>query len=361
MSGSLDRTLLFSWLVIVGFGVVMVASASVAQGDGLLVRHVVFLALGAVAFLGALLMPLDWWRQGHQMALLLALVLCAVVLIPGIGVQVNGARRWIGLGLFSIQAGEFAKLLLLVYLAGYLARFRDDIHKGLWAAIRPLAMLTLVCACLLFQPDYGTLVVLMSVSLALVFLAGARLRHFLALLVLGCAAVALLAVGEPYRMKRLISFTDPWQYAFSSGYQLTQALIAFGRGEIFGLGLGEGIQKLDYLPEAHNDFIFAVIAEELGVVGALFLILLFGLMVIRIFRLGRNALLEGNYFGGFLAYGVGLILGIQFLVNIGVNTGSLPTKGLTLPFVSFGGNSIIVSCAMIGLVLRLQLERSVHD
>jgi len=361
MTRSLDRVLVFSWLVILGLGAVMVASASVAISSTLLVKHGVYLALSLLGFLGVLMVPLDWWRQGHRLALLVSVLLCSAVLIPGIGVEVNGARRWIGLGAFSIQAAEVCKLLLLVYLAGYLARFHEELTDQALVLFRPLAMLMLPAGLLLLQPDFGTVVVVMTVSVALLFVAGARLRHFLLLVAIGAAALAALAVLQPYRMQRLVSFLNPWEYAFSSGYQLTQALIAFGRGEIFGLGLGEGIQKLFYLPEAHNDFIFAVIAEELGLVGALLLIALFAILIIRIFRVGRAALLEGNYFGGYLAYGVGLMLGIQCLVNLGVNTGILPTKGLTLPFVSYGGNSLIVSCAMIGLVLRLQMERAHRD
>ena len=311
-------------------------------------------------FLGTLLTPLELWRRYHQWLLLLTFVLCAVVLVPGIGLRANGARRWIGLGAFSVQSGEVAKLLLLVYLAGYLARFHGESIRRFTVVLRPVAVIFLLSVLLIMQPDYGTLAVLAAVGLALFFLAGMRLGYYFILAALGVFLLGSLAVLQPYRMQRLISFADPWEYAFSSGYQLVQSLIAFGRGEVFGLGLGEGIQKLDYLPEAHNDFIFAVIAEELGLVGAILLIAIFVLLVLRIFRLGRKALQEGNHFGGYLAYGVGLALGIQFLVNIGVSTGVLPTKGLTLPFVSYGGNSLMVSCAMIGLMLRLQLERAHH-
>ncbi len=361
MTRSMDKVLVFSWLVILGLGTVMVASASVAISSTLLLKHGAYLVVSLTAFLAVMLVPLEWWRQSHRIVLVVALALCVAVLIPGVGVEVNGARRWIGLGAFSIQAAEVCKLLLLVYLAGYLHRFHDELTDSVLVLLRPLVMIALPALLLLAQPDFGSVVVIASVSVALLFVAGARLRHFLLLVALGAAALAALAVLQPYRMQRLVSFLNPWEYAFSSGYQLTQALIAFGRGEIFGLGLGEGIQKLFYLPEAHNDFIFAVIAEELGLVGCLVLIALFALLVVRIFRVGRTALLEGNYFGGYLAYGVGLMLGIQCLVNLGVNTGVLPTKGLTLPFVSFGGNSLIVSCAMIGLVLRLQMERGQRD
>ena len=357
MTYSVDRVLVICWLAILGLGTVMVASASIAISSTLLLKHGIYLALSLIGFLGVLVVPLDWWRQGHRLALLFAILLCSAVLVPGIGVEVNGARRWIGLGAFSIQAAEVCKLLLLVYLAGYLQRFHEEIVDAPLVLVRPLGMLLIPAFLLLMQPDFGTVVVVMAAAVGLLFIAGARLRHFLLLVLIGVGALAALATLQPYRMQRLVSFVNPWEFAFSSGYQLTQALIAFGRGEVFGLGLGEGIQKLFYLPEAHNDFIYAVIAEELGMVGALFVLVLFAVLVIRILRVARAALLEGNYFGGYLAYGIGLMLGIQCLVNLGVNTGVLPTKGLTLPFVSYGGNSLIISCVMIGLVLRLQMER----
>ena len=360
MSGSLDRALLFSWLALLAIGSVMVTSASVGRADDIVLRHGVYMVLALLLFLGTLLTPLELWGRNHQWLLLLAVLLCALVLIPGIGLRANGARRWIGLGAFSIQSGEVAKLLLPVYLAGYLARFHGDQVRNFGVIFRPVVVIILLCGFLLLQPDFGTLVVLAIVGFAVLFLGGMRLGHYLILVGLGGAAVAALAVEEAYRMQRLISFMNPWSDAFGKGYQLVQSLIAFGRGEVVGLGLGEGIQKLDYLPEAHNDFIFAVIAEELGIVGALVLLAIFVLMVLRIFRLGRKALQEGNHFGGYLAYGIGLALGVQFLVNVGVSTGVLPTKGITLPFVSYGGNSLMVSCAMIGLMLRLQLERSHH-
>lgn len=358
MSGTLDRPMMFCWVAIVALGTVMVASASVAISPGLLQKHLMFLAVALGALLVVLCVPLEWWRRGHRLAWLAAVAVSALVLVPGIGIEANGARRWIGLGGFSLQAAEVCKFLLLVYLAGYLDRFHGQIADDVRALLRPVLMLALLAALLLVQPDFGTVVVLAVVTAALLFIAGARLRHFLLISSVGVLLVVALAVVQPYRLQRLISFIDPWQFAYGSGYQLTQALIAFGRGETFGLGLGEGIQKLFYLPEAHNDFIFAVIAEELGLVGALVIVLLFATLIVRILRLGRCAMDDGRIFGGYLVYGVGLILAVQCLINLGVNTGVLPTKGLTLPFVSYGGNSLVVSCAMIGLVLRLQLEAS---
>jgi cell division protein FtsW len=356
VSPSIDRPLVVSWLAILAIGTVMVASASVAISQSLLLKHGVFLAVSLVALIGVLFVPLAWWQRGHRVVLVVAAVLLVLVLIPGVGTEVNGARRWIGLGAFSVQPAEVSKLFLLVYLAGYLQRFQPVLVDDARALFRPLVMLGLLCGLLLMQPDFGTAVVLGVTAVGLLFVAGARLRHFLLIVTVGVLLVGALALLQPYRMQRLVSFVDPWAFAFSSGYQLTQALIAFGRGEVFGLGLGEGIQKLFYLPEAHNDFIFAVIAEELGLVGAIAIIALFAVLVLRILRVGRRALAQGEMFGGYLAYGIGLILGFQFLINLGVNTGILPTKGLTLPFVSYGGNSLVVCSAMIGLVLRLQLE-----
>lgn len=360
-SDAIDNVMLLCWIAIVALGTVMVASASVAMGNGLLLKHLVYLAGATVALLTVLCVPLDWWRRAHRLAWLGALLLCLLVLLPGVGLSANGARRWIGLGTFSLQAAEVCKLLWLVYLAGYLERFHGAVSDDAQVLLRPLGMLATLGLLLLLQPDFGTTVVLGVSTCGLLFVAGARLRHFLAIVGAGGLLLAALAVLQPYRLERLVSFVDPWQFAFGSGYQLTQALIAFGRGEVFGLGLGEGIQKLFYLPEAHNDFIFAVIAEELGLVGALALLAVFGLMVLRILRLGRRSLDAGRGFAGYLAYGVGLLLGVQCLINLGVNTGVLPTKGLTLPFVSYGGNSLVVSCAMIGLVLRVQLEGGGDD
>jgi len=351
-----DWTLVLVWAAVLGLGVVMVASSAMAMSSMFVVRHVVYLLIGLMTCAMVFSVPLAWWEKFHRLAWLAAVVLCAVVLIPGVGLEVNGARRWIGLGSFSLQASEFAKFFLLLYLAGYLARFADTLGDSLGALMRPVGMMAVVAGLLLLEPDFGSVVVLGVAASGMFFVAGARLRHFLLLVAAIGAVFLLLAIVQPYRLQRLVSFTDPWAFAYGSGYQLTQALIAFGRGEITGLGLGEGIQKLFYLPEAHNDFIFAVIAEELGLLGAVAVVGLFAVLVVRVLRIAKAAMDERRPFAAYLTYGVGLILGIQCLINFGVNTGVLPTKGLTLPFVSFGGNSLMVSCAMLGLVLRAQLE-----
>lgn len=356
VSEGIDYPLVMTWLLILALGTVMVTSTGVAVDPGLLPRQGVYLALALFAFAGVVLVPLRFWQATHRLAWLLAVVVCTLVLIPGIGLEAKGAQRWIPLGGFTLQPAELAKPLLLIYLAGYLARFDELIADDSLALIKPLGMVGVVFVLLLLQPDFGTAVVLAAAACALLFVAGARLRHYLLVLVLGGLAFTLLIYLEPYRMARVLGFLDPWAQATGGGYQLTQALIAFGRGETFGLGLGEGIQKLAYLPEAETDFIYAVIAEELGLAGALVVIGLFAFFVVRMLRIGRLTLGVGDKFAGYLVYGIALLFGLQTMVNLGVNTGVLPTKGLTLPFVSYGGNSLIVSCAMIGFVCRAWWE-----
>lgn len=356
MSWRIDYPLMMTWLLILALGTVMVTSTGIAVDASLLPRQGVYLALALLGFLIVFMLPLAFWQRTHRLAWLVAVILCALVLIPGIGLEAKGAQRWIPLGGFTLQPAEVAKFLLLVYLAGYLARFDAAVADDSLALLKPLGMMGVVVGLLLWQPDFGTAVVLTATACALLFLAGARLRHYLLIVIVGGMGFMLLVYLEPYRMARVWSFLDPWADATNGGYQLTQSLIAFGRGETFGLGLGEGIQKLAYLPEAETDFIYAVIAEELGLVGAVSVIGLFAFFVVRMLRIGRLALDGGQKFAGYLVYGVALLFGLQTLVNLGVNTGVLPTKGLTLPFVSYGGNSLIVSCAMLGLVCRAWWE-----
>jgi len=357
-----DYPLAALWLVAVTIGLVMVASASYPRGaaDGdpahFVIRHGAYLLAGTLALGMCATLPLRVWLKLHRPLFIAVLGLALLVLIPGVGHMANGSRRWIGFGGFSIQAAEVAKFAVVVYLAGYLARNEEALATDTLALVRPLAFVGTLCAFLLLEPDFGSVVVLAAVTGGVLFLGGARLRHFALIVLVAALLLGILSVVQPYRLQRLVTFLDPWAVAYGSGYQLTQALIAFGRGDLFGLGLGAGIQKLLYLPEAHNDFIFAVVAEELGLVGAL---LVFGVLiaiVLRTFRIAAQALADGRRFAGYVAYGAGLLLGIQSVINVGVNTGTLPTKGLTLPFISYGGNSIIVCCALVGLVLRVQLE-----
>ena len=353
----LDAPLMVSWGLVLGFGLVMVASASVAMEAPFLARHGLYLTLGLMGFLLMLCVPLKVWNHTHQIALLGALALCALALVPGVTEEIKGARRWIDFGSFTLQPAEIAKAAMIVYWAGYLARRDEALRESPRPALLPLVYFAGLVALLILQRDFGNVVVLSVVLGAMLFLAGLRLRYFGLLVLVGAAALAGLIWMEPYRVERLVSFSDPWARAFDSGYQLTHSLIAFGRGEVFGLGLGEGIQKLWYLPEAHHDFIFAVVAEELGLAGALALMALLGLIVARILRTARTAMGCGDKFAGYLCYGVALLLGVQMLINVGVATGSLPTKGLTMPFISYGGNSLIVCAALVGLVGRAQLER----
>jgi cell division protein FtsW len=358
-----DYSLMMLWLAAVTVGLVMVASAAypIALRNGaqthLVIRHGIYLFGGLAALCICAVVPLRLWLDIHRPLLIAALLLTAMVFLPILGHSAKGSSRWIALGPISIQSAEVAKFALVVYLAGYLSRNQAALSTDAIALVRPLALVGLLCILLLAQPDFGSVVVLAAVTGGVLFLAGARLRHFLLIVVVAGALLAIISVLQPYRLQRMITFLDPWADPFESGYQLTQALIAFGRGDLFGLGLGAGIQKLSYLPEAHNDFIFAVIAEELGLVGALVVFALLVTIVLRIFRIAGQALEEGRTFAAYIAYGTALLLGIQCIINIGVNTGTLPTKGLTLPFISYGGNSLIICCALLGLVLRVQLER----
>jgi cell division protein FtsW len=354
MSYRLDITLLMTWLLILATGTVMVASATIVKADSLFYKHMLFLVLSFAGFLAALMLPISLWQQLSRIALLICIAVCALVLF--VGESRLGAQRWIAIGGFSIQAGEAAKPLMLLYFAGYLTRFHDEVALDPMVMLRLLGTFALVAVLLLLEPDFGTVVVLALTVCALLFLAGVKLRHFLLVALLGTGLLGALAVLEPYRMARLVGFLDPWADPQATGYQLTQALIGFGRGEFFGIGLGESVQKLYYLPEAHTDFIFAVFAEELGALGALGLLGLFVALVARLLRIAQQAAAAGEIFASYLVYGITLLLGIQCLINVGVNIGVLPTKGLTLPFVSYGGNSLIICCTLLGMAFRADME-----
>lgn len=345
------------------YGLVMVGSASLEIGAKtyhdpfyLLTRHSAYLVLSAIAAIAAISVPIKMWQKYDVLFLALSLFILAVVLVPGIGKEVNGSTRWIALGPFSFQGSEFVKLFIMMYMAGYLVRRKDEIETSLSGFAKPLVMLTLIVLLLLAQPDFGAAIVIISAAMGMIFLAGVPTRFFLPLVGLCVSAVALIATLQPYRLARFTAFVDPWEHQFDSGYQLTQALIAFGRGEWLGLGLGNSIQKLFFLPEAHTDFLFSIIAEELGFVGAGLVIILFAWLVVRGLAVGNAARRRELLFHAYLAYGIALIIGIQASVNLGVNLGILPTKGLTLPFMSYGGNSLIVSCMMIAILLRIDFE-----
>jgi len=281
-----------------------------------------------------------------------------LVLFPGIGQEIKGSRRWIDLGPIGFQPSELAKVSMILYVGAYLVRRRDEVISSWSGFLKPVLVLALVAVLLLLEPDFGSVVVILGTILGMLFLGGVKPGQFLLAMFAAVGAVIVMALSESYRVQRLLAFRNPWseENVYGSGYQLTQSLIAFGRGEWFGVGLGNSMQKLFYLPEAHNDFIVAIIAEELGLFGIVVLIGLYSLMIHRIFRIGRLAELKDNLFGAFCSYGIGILFSLQAFINIGVNTGLLPTKGLTLPFISAGGTSLIVSICLIALVNRIYGE-----
>lgn len=360
---NLDQALLSAIAILTLLGLVMVLSSSVSMaerqtGDAFYYfkRQLVFCCLGAGLAMAALRVRLAAWQNASLPLLGVALLLLVLVLIPGIGREVNGAVRWIPLGLFNLQASEVVKPLLLIYIAAYLVRRGEVVRTHFPAFLSPLLVLGLAGSLLLLEPDFGTAVVIVATSMGMLFIAGVPLLWFAALIGLVTAIGGLLVLASPYRLARLTAFVDPWQDPFASGFQLTQSLIAIGRGEWLGVGLGSSVQKLFYLPEAHTDFLFAVFAEELGLLGVAGLIGLYGFIVARAFMVGGRSIKQGLPFGGYLAYGIGLWFGMQAFINIGVNMGLLPTKGLTLPLMSYGGSSLISTLVTLALLLRVGIE-----
>jgi cell division protein FtsW len=358
-----DKWFIFAVICIVVLGLLMMTSASIVVSDKLmhqpfyyLFKQLIFLTLGLS--LGYIVMQIEtiYWEKLGGYLLLGVLLLLALVLVPGIGHSVNGSARWIGFGPFSFQMSELTKFTMVIYMAGYLVRRNAEIKRELSGFLKPIAILGTAALLLLREPDFGATVVVTGTALGMMFLAGMRLRHFLLLFSLMVFALTIILVSAPYRLARLGSFMDPWAKAYDAGYQLTQSLIAFGRGGPWGVGLGKSIQKMFYLPEAYTDFLFAVIAEELGLIGTIVVISLFFLLIVRIFFIGRSAQKLHRHFAGFLAYGFGSWLSIQFIVSIGVNSGLLPTKGLTLPLMSYGGSSVLVNCLVIAVILRIDHE-----
>lgn len=358
-----DRWLIFTVATLIGLGLLMVASASIVISDKqlhqpfyYLIRQMIGLVLGIL--LGSIVVQFDilLWKKMDSILLVGTVLLLALVLLPGVGHTVNGSARWIGYGPLKIQVSELAKFAVVIYMAGYLVRCNSEIQTSLLGFLKPMALLAVIALLLLCEPDFGATAVVMATALGMMFLAGMRLQYFILLFSAVLVAMMGLAISEPYRIARLTTFLNPWANPYNSGYQLTQSLIAFGRGGWFGTGLGESIQKLFYLPEAHTDFLFAVIGEELGFAGMFVVIGLFTFLSMRIFLIGRQAQQLGRHFAGLLAYGFGLWLAMQFTVSIGVNLGILPTKGLTLPLVSYGGSSMLVNCIVIALLLRIDYE-----
>ena len=358
-----DRTILLLYLVLICIGLVMVASASIGIADQqtgdpfyYAKRQFLRILLSLALLWVACRIPLDFWNRNGMMLMLGSIILLAFVLVPGVGHTVNGATRWLNLGLFTFQVSEIAKLFLVIYLSGYLLRRGDEVQTNTMGFIKPMLILAVASGLLVLEPDFGAAAVLLMTGLGLIFLGGVRFGQFLLFVIGTLCIMSLLAVSSPYRLARITSFLDPWADPFNSGFQLTQSLIAIGSGGWFGTGLGGSVQKLFYLPEAHTDFLFAIFAEEFGFVGQFILIGLFGLFALRCFAIARLALQREQAFGAYLAYGVGLLITLQAAINIGVNMGALPTKGLTLPFVSYGGNSILSMSFAVGLVLRVYFE-----
>ena len=358
-----DIPMVISIALLSSIGLIMVTSASMPVAERLdlglfhfAARQSIYLVLGASLGWLVLRTPLVWWERSSMLCVLLAIALLAAVLIPGVGVEVNGSTRWLNFVVLRLQVSEVAKLLVLVYMAGYLVRHGEEVRESQAGFIKPLLLLLVVAILLLAEPDFGATVVMLTTALVMLFMSGVKLWKFAALMSFAGASFAALAIASPYRMQRLTGFLNPWADPFDSGFQLTQSLIAIGRGEWFGVGLGASIQKLFYLPEAHTDFVFAVFAEELGLIGVALLLGLYAFVVLRSYYIAKVAEEGGNLFAAFLAYGIGTWLGLQTLINIGVNTGLLPTKGLTLPLISYGGSSMLVTCIAIALLLRIDYE-----
>ena len=362
----LDMTLFWSVVLLLSLGLVMVYSSSIAMSEAekmtgyrmhyYLMRHSIFLVLGIVAAFIAFQIPVALWQRFALPLFVLGGFLLVLVLIPGIGREVNGSRRWISLGFTGMQPSELMKFFVVLYAADYTVRkaaFMHDFKKGF---LPMLSVMVFIGALLLREPDFGALVVITSIAMAVLFLGGLNWRVFAGLIVMLASAFVLLIVFSPYRLQRIVGFMDPWADAYGKGYQLSHSLIAFGRGEWFGVGLGGSVEKLFYLPEAHTDFLLAVIGEELGFVGIAIVLALFVLLIYRAFAVGREAMMREKYFAALAAQGIGVWLSVQAFINMGVNMGVLPTKGLTLPFLSYGGTGIVMNCVVVAVLLRIDAE-----
>ncbi|MCL1634565.1 putative lipid II flippase FtsW [Luteimonas sp. SX5] len=363
IQGRFDPWLLGAAIALACLGVIMVASSSIAiaENDGVgpfyyLTRHVVFLGAGCGLAVWAMRTELKSVEQKNQWLLLLCFVLLLLVFVPGIGKSVNGARRWINLGVSNFQAVEAVKLMYVVWLASYLVRFRDEVNATWVAMLKPIGVAVLLVALLIMQPDFGSLSLILAITAGMLVLGGVHMPRMFGPVLIGLPVLAAIAIAEPYRVRRFTSFLDPWADQLGSGYQLTNALMAVGRGEWFGVGLGGSVQKLNFLPEAHTDFILAVIGEELGFVGVCLVIGLYALLVGRAFWIGLRCVEMRRHFAGYCAFGIALWISLQSFVSIGVNLGLLPTKGLTLPLISSGGSSVLMTCAALGLLLRVSYE-----
>lgn len=363
---SYDQMLLWVTLILLGLGLVMVYSASIAiaeadkatghQSTYFLIRQAIYVAMGLVAAFVTFHIPVVWWQKMAPYLFLAGLVLLVLVLVPGVGRNVNGSQRWLPLGIVNLQPSEFVKLFAAMYVADYAVRKSAQMDSIIKGFLPMVAVMVLVGFLLLREPDFGAFAVIAAISISILWLGGINAKIFAALLALLPVAIYLLIWSSPYRLQRVIGFLDPWADPYGKGYQLSHALIAFGRGEWLGVGLGASVEKLLYLPEAHTDFLLAVIAEELGFVGVLTVLALFVWIVIRAFGIGKDAVANERYFAALLAQGIGVWMGVQGIINIGVNMGVLPTKGLTLPLLSFGGSGILANCIAMAVLLRIDYE-----
>lgn len=362
MDGRFDPWLLGAIVSLACLGVVMVGSAAIAGGGQnagpwyFLTRHAVFMTCGLITALLVMRMELKTIEKYSQWLLLGCFVVLAMVWLPFVGKTVNGARRWIYLGPAGFQAVEMVKVFYIIWLASYLKRYNEDVAVKWYAMLKPAGVAVLLVCMLLIQPDFGSSVLLLGITASMLVLGGAPMKRLIAPVAVLIPGLVMLVIFEPYRMRRVTSFMDPWQDQLGAGYQLSNALMAIGRGEWFGVGLGASVQKLSYLPEAHTDFIFSVIAEEFGLVGVCMVIGLYALLAGRAFWLGLKCVEMKRHFSGYLAFGIALWMGLQSFVSMGVNLGVLPTKGLTLPLVSYGGSSVLMTCAALGLLLRVSWE-----
>jgi cell division protein FtsW len=356
------------WLVtltLMGFGLVIMTSASMDLGSSLandplyfFKRQLFFIGLGLIIMMIVLTISMRIWYRISHILLIVSAILLIAVLIPGLGTVVNGSARWIDLGFYRLQPSEMTKLFMIFYMAAYLSRRREEVHNNWAGFLKPMAILGLLVVLLYLEPDHGAIVILMATTFTMLFLAGARLHRFVLIMMVSFAGVASLAIMKPHVISRLTSFLNPWadEYVYGEGYQLTQALIAFGRGEWLGVGLGNSLQKLYFLPEAHTDFILSIVAEETGLIGVIIVLMLFAFLIGKAMGVARSAEKQGAYFVAYVAYGIAMVFATQTFINFGVNTGLLPTKGLTLPFLSYGGNSLLISCLMMGVLLRAEYE-----
>jgi len=358
-----DPVLLFSFLSLLSVSIVMVASASISIAEKynvpdfyFTIHHLIYLIISLSGFVVLTLVPIKYIEKISIYCAAIGLVMLVLVFIPGLSRPVNGAFRWVFLGPLSIQASEFSKLLLIIYMSGFLVRRRENVRTNFGGFLAPLIVLLMFDILLLLEPDFGAMFIVSCTIISLLFIAGVKLRYLFLLLPFAGFIVVGLIYTSSYRLQRIVGFLHPWDDQFDKGYQLVQSLIAFGRGGWFGIGLGSSVQKLLYLPEAYTDFIFAIIAEELGFVGAIIVITLLSVVTLRCLRIAQSAMLAKKFFMAYLAYGISFWFGLQSIVNIGVNIGLLPTKGLTLPFISYGGNSLLVCCLSIAILFRIDFE-----